>query len=55
VAEMGSKITGVDLNDRIPGLKNWYATLAADPISQKVAADTEANREGFFGYIKSLR
>jgi len=29
--------------------------LAADPISQKVAADTEANREGFFGYIKSLR
>ena len=55
VAEMGSKITGVDLNDRIPGLENWYATLSADPISQKVAADTEANREGFFGYIKSLR
>ncbi len=55
LAEMGSKITGVDLNDRIPGLENWYATLSADPISQKVAADTEANREGFFGYIKSLR
>ncbi len=52
---MGSKITGIDLNDRIHGLENWYATLAADPISQKLAADTEANREGFFGYIKSLR
>ena len=55
VAEMSSKITGIDLNDRIRDLENWYATLAADPISQKVAADTEANREGFFGYIKSLR
>ena len=55
LAEMGSKITGVDLNQRIPGLENWHATLAADPISQKVAADTEANREGFFVYIQSLR
>ena len=55
VAEMGSKITGVDLNERIPGLENWHAKLAADPISQKVAADTEANKEGFFGYIQSLR
>ena len=55
VAEMGSKITGVDLNERIPGLENWHATFAADPISQKVAADTEANREGFFVYVQSLR
>ena len=55
VAEMGSKITSVDLNERIPGLGNWHATFAADPISQKVAADTEANKEGFFGYIQSLR
>ena len=55
VAEMGSKITGIDLNDRIHGFENCYATLAADPISQKVAADTEANREGFFVYIQSLR
>jgi glutathione S-transferase len=55
VAGMGCKITGVDLNGRVPGLENWHATLAADPISKKVAADTEANRDGFFGYIKSLR
>jgi len=55
VAEMGNKITGVDLNARIPGLENWHAKLAADPISQRVAADTEANKEGFFGYIQSLR
>ena len=54
VAEMGSKITGLDLNARIPGLENWHRTLAGDPISQRVAADTEANREGFFGYIQSL-
>ena len=55
VAEMGNKITGIDLNARIPGLENWHATLAADQVSQKVAADTEANREGFFNYIQSLR
>ena len=47
VAEMGNEITGIDLNARIPGLENWRATLAADQVSQKVAADTEANREGF--------
>lgn len=55
VAEMGCNITGVDLNERIPGLETWRARLAADPISQKVAADTTANREGFFDYIQSLR
>ena len=54
VADMGGAITGVDLNDRIAGLKDWRDAFAADPISQRVAADTEANREGFFGYIQSL-
>lgn len=53
VANMGCNITGVDLNERIPGLKSWHARFAADPISQKVAADTEANKAGFFGYIQS--
>jgi glutathione S-transferase len=53
VAEMGGQITGVDLNKRIPGLEEWRAAFAADPISQSVAADKEANREGFFDYIKS--
>ena len=54
MAEVGSKITGIDLNERIPGLENWHATFAADRISQKVAVDREANRESFFGYIQSL-
>ena len=54
VAEMGGQMTGVDLNERIPGLKAWRIAFAADAVSQRVAADTEANREGFFGYIKSL-
>ncbi|MGK0471768.1 MAG: glutathione S-transferase [Candidatus Azotimanducaceae bacterium] len=54
VADMGSSMTGVDLNSRIPGLSEWRAKLAADPVTQRVAADMEANREGFFGYIQSL-
>lgn len=54
VAEMGGQMTGVDLNKRIPGLEDWRTAFAADPISQRVAADTEANREGFFGYVKSI-
>jgi glutathione S-transferase len=54
VAEMGGQMTGVDLNKRIPGLEAWRAAFAAEPVSKQVAADTEANREGFFGYIKSL-
>ena len=53
VAEMGGRVTGVDLTKRIPGLEEWRTAFAADPISQSVAADTEANREGFFDYIKS--
>ena len=55
VAEMGSKITGVDLNARTTGLENCPATLDADPISQKVAADMEGNRDCFFAYIQNLR
>jgi len=54
VAEMGGQMTGVDLNERIPGLEAWRTAFAADAVSQRVAADTEANREGFFGYVKSL-
>lgn len=54
VAEMGGQMTGIDLNARISGLEQWRTAFAADPISQKVAADMEANREGFFGYIQSL-
>ncbi|MFT7244782.1 MAG: glutathione S-transferase [Candidatus Azotimanducaceae bacterium] len=54
VADMGSSMTEVDFSSRIPGLGKWRETLAADPITQRVAADTEKNREGFFGYIQSL-
>jgi glutathione S-transferase len=54
VADMGSLMTKIDLNSRIPGLEEWRAAFAADPISKRVAADTEANREGFFEYIKSM-
>lgn len=54
VADLGSASTGIDLNERIAGLKDWRSKLAADPISQKVAEDTESNREGFFEYVKSV-
>ena len=55
VAEMGCELTGVNLNTRIPGLETWQAMLTEDPISQKVAADMQANRESFFNYIQSPR
>ncbi len=55
VAEMGCELTGVNLNTRIPGLEHWQAMLTEDPISQKVAADMQANRESFFNYIQSPR
>lgn len=55
VAEMGCELTGMNLNTRIPGLENWQAMLTEDPISQKVAADMQANRESFFNYIQSPR
>ncbi|MGB2329836.1 MAG: hypothetical protein ACPH3H_03930, partial [Pseudomonadales bacterium] len=55
VAEMGCELTGANLNTRIPGLENWQAMLTEDPISQKVAADMQANRESFFNYIQSPR
>jgi len=51
VADMGSASTGIDLNERISGLKTWRAKFAADEVAQKVAADMEANKESFFGYI----
>ncbi|MFT5209253.1 MAG: glutathione S-transferase [Flavobacterium sp.] len=54
VADMGSRMTEIDLNSRIPGLAEWRVAFGADPISQRVAADMDANREGFFDYIKSL-
>jgi hypothetical protein len=49
---MVGKITGVDLKRRNLGLENCYTILAEDPISQKVAADTEANLEGFLIIFK---
>ncbi|MFT7131801.1 MAG: glutathione S-transferase [Cyclobacteriaceae bacterium] len=55
VSDMGSAMTGVDLNSRIPGLAAWREAFAESPVSQRVAADTEANKEGFFNYIKSMR
>lgn len=51
VADMGSGSTGISLNERIPGLEAWRAKFAADDISQKIAADMEANKESFFNYI----
>ena len=55
VAEMGCSITGVNLNDSIPGLEPWRELFAADPISQRVAEDTEANRSVFFEYLQRRR
>ena len=54
VADMGGAMTKVDLGSRIPGLADWRKAFSEDPISISVASDTEANRESFFGYIKSL-
>ena len=54
VADMGSAMSKVDLNARIPGLADWRAAFADDAVSKKVAEDTAANRESFFEYIKSM-
>ena len=54
VADMGSAATGVELDERIPGLKAWRLKFANDPITQRVANDSAANREGFFEYVKSI-
>ena len=51
VADMGSAITGIDLNEQIPGLDSWRGKFAADEVAQKVAADMQANKESFFNYI----
>ncbi len=54
VADMGTASTGIDLNERIEGLNTWRTRFAQSDITQKVAADTEANKESFFKYISSL-
>lgn len=51
VADMGSASTGVDLNEKIPGLTSWRGKFAVDEVAQKVAADMQANKESFFNYI----
>ena len=51
VADMGGGSTGIDLNERIPGLSDWRAKFADDEITKKVAVDLEANKESFFNYV----
>ena len=51
VADMGSGSTGIDLNERIPGLSVWREKFAADEVTHKVAADMEANKKSFFEYV----
>ena len=50
---MGSASTGIDLDERIEGLEAWREKFAQSEVTQKVAADTAANRESFFNYISS--
>ena len=52
VADNGGNMTGVDLDQHIPGLAEWRVKFAADPIAERVAADREANGEDFFNYLK---
>ncbi len=51
VADMGSGSTGINLNEKIPGLEAWRGKFAEDPITQKIHADMQANKESFFSYI----
>lgn len=51
VADMGSASTGIDLNERIPGLADWRVKFAADDITKRVDADLQKNKESFFDYI----
>ncbi|MEE4362145.1 MAG: glutathione S-transferase family protein [Pseudomonadales bacterium] len=55
VVDLGSRLLKRDIEGEIGGLGAWRARMAADPVSRRVDADTEANREGFFAYIASLR
>lgn len=55
VVGMGEQALKRDITGEIEGLAAWKARMAEEPVSQRVDADQEANRESFFAYIKSMR
>ncbi len=54
VVTMGAGLLERDIMGEMNGFRDWSERMSADPISQRVDADTEANRESFFAYIGSL-
>ncbi len=54
VVGIGVRALERDIVGEIEGLGAWAERMAADPISQRVDADLEANRESFFAYVASM-
>ena len=55
VVGTGGRILGRDIAADIDGLSAWLERMAEDPVSQRIDADQEANREAFFAYISRSR
>lgn len=55
VVGMGTQLLARDIVAEIDGLGPWAQRMAEDPVSRRVDADQEANRESFFAYIASMR
>lgn len=53
VVAAGERALERDIVGEIDGLKDWAARMRKDPVSQRVDADQEANKESFFAYIRS--
>jgi hypothetical protein len=54
VVGVGAQLLERDIAGEIDGLEAWTERMAEDPVSKRVDADREANREDFFAYIRSL-
>ena len=54
VVGVGAQLLERDIVGEIGDLEAWTERMAADPVSKRVDADREANREDFFAYIRSM-
>jgi glutathione S-transferase len=53
VVALGERALKRDITGEVDGLAAWKERMAQDPVSQRVDADQEANKESFFAYIRS--
>lgn len=53
VVDAGASVLKRNIVAEINGLSDWRERMAQDPISQRVDADTAANKASFFAYMAS--